>query len=156
MTSQEQIYVVHSFCYFLSSWISFPCLYLDVNWSVSFFILFSAKDSFLFLKNLILCFIFSSTSSDQCTKVKIKSFEICYYHCIFFHYYNDLIDCCKLFGGILLCWYKRYSIFLISFFNFYDFSPAFVCTTNNGSSNASSPASGGCHSHTNIFTRLSK
>ena len=34
---------------------------------------------------------------------------------------------------ILLCWYKRYSIFLISFFNLYELFPTFICANNIGS-----------------------
>ena len=33
----------------------------------------------------------------------------------------------------LLCWYKRYSIFLISFVNLYEFFPAFICAAHIGS-----------------------
>ena len=34
---------------------------------------------------------------------------------------------------ILLCWYKRYSIWLISLLNLYELFPAFICANNTGS-----------------------
>ena len=61
---------------------------------------------------------------------------------------------------ILLCWYKRYSICIVSFFNLYELFPAFISANNIGSlvnnlfivktfnayptfSSSSSPSSGG-------------
>ena len=70
-------------------------------------------------------------------KIKIKIFGISYHNYIFFQYYNDLI---KLFLLVflltflvnLLCWYKRYSIFLISIFNLFELFPVFICDSNIG------------------------
>ena len=66
-------------------------------------------------------------------KIKTKTFGISYHNHVFFHDYNDLINCCKLFLVILLCRYKRYNIFLIWFFNLIELFPAFICTNNIGS-----------------------
>ena len=33
---------------------------------------------------------------------------------------------------ILLCWYKRYSIYLISFYSFHGLLPVFICASNTG------------------------
>ena len=67
-------------------------------------------------------------------KIKTKRFGISYHNNIFFHYYiffyfyNDLIKLFWMFLVILLCWYKRYSICLISFFNLYELFSAFIST----------------------------
>ena len=71
MASQEQIFVIHLLCCFPCSWISFSCLYFNNNCSVSIFILFSAKDWFLFMINSISCIKFSSTFWSQ-SKLKQK------------------------------------------------------------------------------------
>ena len=64
-------------------------------------------------------------------KIKTKAFRISYYDHVFFHDYNYLIKLLQTFLVILLCWYKRYSIRLISFFDLYVF-PAFICANNIG------------------------
>ena len=43
------------------------------------------------------------------------------------------LNCCKVFSVILLCWYKRYSIFLILFFLLFELFPAFIYVDNIGS-----------------------
>ena len=58
---------------FLCSWISCLCLYFKSNFSILFIMLFSAKDSLLFMIKLIWCFKFSSTSLGQ-LKSKQKVF----------------------------------------------------------------------------------
>ena len=63
-------------------------------------------------------------------KMKTKRFGITYHNHFSFHYYNDLIKFSLIFLVILLCWYKRYSICLISFFNLFELFPAFVCAIN--------------------------
>ena len=73
MTSLEQIYVFHSFYCFPCSWILFPCLYFNNNYSIRVFILFSAKDSLVFMINPIPNFKCSSTFFDQ-SKLKQKVF----------------------------------------------------------------------------------
>ena len=66
-------------------------------------------------------------------KIKTKSFWVSYQNLIFFHdYLMTLSNCCHFFV-ILLWWYKRYSICLISFFNFYELFPDFICANNIGS-----------------------
>ena len=70
-------------------------------------------------------------------KIKIKNFGISYHNYIFFHYYNDLIKLFLLFFLLtflvnLLCWCKRYIIFLISFFNLFELFPVFICDSNIG------------------------
>ena len=96
-----------------------------------FFILFSAKDSLLFMINSILCFKFSSTSSGQ-WKPKSKNLgsliTIIFSSIIIMTRWN----CCKLVWWFY-CVDKRYSIFLISFFNLYELFPAFIYTNNIGS-----------------------
>ena len=62
VASQEQICVVHLFHYFLCSWTLLPCLYLHNCWSISFFILCSAKYPLCFMIWSILCSKFLSTS----------------------------------------------------------------------------------------------
>ena len=114
---------------FLSSWILFPWSYFNNNCSISFFILFSAKYSLLFIINSILILINKFWS----IQIKTKHFGISYYNHIFFHYSNDLIKLLHTFLVILLCWYKRYSICLISFFSLYEFFPGFICANNIGS-----------------------
>ena len=80
--------------------------------TISFFILFSAKDWLIFMMNSISCFKFSSTSLGQ-SKLKQNVLE-------------SLITI--IFSSLiivpLLCWCKRYSICLISFFNLYELFPA--------------------------------
>ena len=57
----------------------------------------------------------------------MKSFWFCcYYKFVVSYYYNDLIKLLQSLLVILLCWYKRYSIFLISFFNLFELFPAFI------------------------------
>ena len=130
--------MAHSFCCFPCSWILFPCLYFTIIVKSRFFILFSAKDSVLFMINSISHFKFSSTSFRK-SKLKKKKLWVSYHDHIFFHYYtflhdyNDFIKLLKPFLVILLCWYKRYNIFLISFFNLYEFFWAFICANNVGS-----------------------
>ena len=58
------------------------------------------------------------------TKIKAKGF---------WDFYNDLTKLLQTFLVILLCWYKRYSFCLVSFFNLYELFPAFICTNNIGS-----------------------
>ena len=66
-------------------------------------------------------------------KIKIKGFGFSYYSHISFHYYNDVIAWLQTNLVILLCWYKRYSIFLISFVNWQELFAAFICANNIGS-----------------------
>ena len=61
MTREGQTYVIHSFCCFLCSWILFPSLHFNNNCSISFFIIFSARDSLLLMINSISRFKFSLT-----------------------------------------------------------------------------------------------
>ena len=63
-------------------------------------------------------------------KIKTKSFCVSYHNHIFFHDYSMTLSNCCNFLLILLCWYKRYSICLISFFNFYELFLAFICANN--------------------------
>ena len=70
----------------------------------SFFILFSAKGTLLFMINSISCMKFSSTYSP--IKIKAKRFRISYCNNIFFHDYNYLIKLLGTFSVILLCWWK--------------------------------------------------
>ena len=51
----------------------------------------------------------------------------------FFHYYNDLMKLLWSFLVILMCWYKRHSICLVSFFSLSEFFPPFICANNIGS-----------------------
>ena len=60
---QEHVCVVHLFCCFLCSWISFPCFYLDNNCLTSLFIASSAKSS--------LCFMTESISSSKLLSASI-------------------------------------------------------------------------------------
>ena len=66
-------------------------------------------------------------------KIKTKLFGVSYRNHIFFYYYNDLIKLLQTFLVILSCWYKRHSICLISFFDFYELFPVFICANNIGS-----------------------
>ena len=61
-------------------------------------------------------------------KIKTKSFGISYHNHVFFQDYNDLMVVNFLL--ILLCWYKTYSICLISFFSLFELFPAFICANN--------------------------
>ena len=45
VASERQICVIQSFYCFLCTWISFPSLYLENNWLISFFVECSAKSS---------------------------------------------------------------------------------------------------------------
>ena len=60
-------------CCFLSSWVLFPCLYLDNNYSISFFILFPTfiglYDKFNFMLKILINIVRS-------IKITIKSFRI--------------------------------------------------------------------------------
>ena len=123
--------MTHLFCSFPWSRILIPCLYFNKNFSISFFILLSAKDSLLFTINSISWFKFSSTSFDQ-SKLK-RSFGISYHNNIFFHGYNDLIRLLYTFLVIILCWYKRYNICFISVFSLYELFPVFICGNSIGS-----------------------
>ena len=102
----------HSFSCIWCLWIFFPCLYLDNHCFISFFILSSAKALLFFIKKSISCFKFSSASLNQWKKKKKNDLGFLHNH-VFFHDYNDLIKLSKTFLVILLCRYKRYSIFLI-------------------------------------------
>ena len=59
-------------------------------------------------------------------KIKIRAFGKSYHNHIFFHYYNDFIKLLQSFLVILLCWWKRYSIFLILFYNLFELFPGFI------------------------------
>ena len=121
---------LHSLCCFLCSQISFPCLYLNNNCSILFFLFLLGKGFFLSFINSISCF---KCLSKMLGKIKIKRFGFSYHKNIFFHFYNDLIDLLSPFSVILWCWYKRYSICLILVFTLYELFPAFICSNNIGS-----------------------
>ena len=118
------------FC-FLCSWIPFPCLHFNNNCSISFFILFSAKDSLLLYDtfNFVLQIL---SKIFRPIKIKIKGFGISYYN----NYSSIIIitwlNCRKLFWWFC-CVDTKDSICLISFFNLFELFSAFTCTNNIGS-----------------------
>ena len=123
---------VPNFCdCFLCSWKLFPCLYFNNNWSILFFIWFSAKDSLLFIINSVSCFKVSSTSlgwSKWKQNILGPLIRIIFSSIIIMTWLN----CCNLLV-ILLRWYKRYDICRTSFFNFYKLFPAFIRANDIGS-----------------------
>ena len=130
--------MAYSFCFFLCSWILFACLYFKNNCSIPFFILFSAKYSLLFMINSISCFKVLLTYfclSEVCIlgfwDLLSQSYFISLLYFLSLLYW--LIKFLQNFLVILLCWYKRYSISLISFFNLYELFPDFNCVNNIGS-----------------------
>ena len=114
--------MVHLFCCFLFSWILIPCLYFNNNFSVSFFLLFSAKDSRLFIIYSISCFEFASTSFPQSNLKRnvLESLITIIFSSMILIRYN-------------LCRYKIHSICLTLFFNLHDLFLAFICANNIGS-----------------------
>ena len=110
--------MAHLFCRLPCSWLLFPCLYFDSNCSISLFIAFYYELHFT-LQIIISIF--------WLIKIKTKDFWISDDNHIFFHYYNDWIILSYTFLVILVCWYKRYCICLISFFNLYELFAAFIC-----------------------------
>ena len=68
-------------------------------------------------------------------QIKIKIFRLCCYYefvvsNVHPHYYNNLIRLLLSFLVILLCWYKKCTICLISFFSLYELFVAFCCANN--------------------------
>ena len=120
------------FC-FRDSFLSFPCLYLEKICSIAFFILFSAKDSLLFMVNksmesyfmlLILIKIF------KLIKIEKNISGIIYHNHICFCYNNELIKLLQTFFSGFIVLMQKIVFVWFKFFNNFELFPAFNCANN--------------------------
>ena len=131
MWQVKNIYVVHSFRFFLCSEISCPCFYFNSNCLILFIMLFSAKDSLIFMMNSFLFFKFSSTSLSQLkSKQKVLG-------CLITIIFSSMIimtwlNWYKLFSGFIMLM-QKYGISLISNVNLHELFPGFIHANNIGS-----------------------
>ena len=110
--------MAHPFYCFLCSWISFPCLYLDNNFLISFFIVYSAKSS------LCLMISFTKLLSASLGPSKRKVFDSVVTMSSIYAMYASIItitwlNCCELFWWFyyvdkidaVYVWFRLFELF---------------------------------------------
>ena len=110
----------------------FPCFLQDNNWLISFFIIYSAKNSLYFMTNF-----HASCFNQTFRKIKINSFWFCYFVGLFFVIITSIVittrlNCCKVFW-----WYdhsdkKDRVIVSFHFFGLWNLFSALICANKTG------------------------